>query len=637
MKKLFLFSTAFIFSQFIFSQTIFTYGAKSVSKQEFIKAFNKTPNPDSNRSAALKEYLNLYINFKLKVQAAYDEKLDQTTDYKNESDNFKSQLAESEINDQANISRLEKEAFLRSQKDIHLSQIFIPVQPGGDTASAFQDINRAYNDIKNGKNFIDALNAYGDPAIKDSKGSIGYITVFSLPYEIENIVYDLKPGEISKPFHSAIGYHIFRDDEERKAAGKRLISQILFAFAPEATDAEKIAQGKKADSVYNLLKQGTDFETARLQFSNAPQTNVQSFEVGVGQYGGDFERRVFALKDSGEISKPFETPYGYNILKLIEIKPVSTDSGDVNTKANLQQIIENDQRLIGAKRALVSKWMAVIKYKPATYNTQDLWKFTDSSIENKSAKNLIDISKETILFSFAKQNITVADWTQFAKAEKFSGDNLGKKPYPDLMKEFIIVECGIYYRAHLDEYDPSLLQQLKEFNEANLLFAAMDKHVWSKAGADSAGLVNYYNQHREKYMWSKGLSALVITANSKDIAEEAAQKIKANPANWKKIIATYGSNATVDSSRFEDGQLPTQQSGPFSTGFTSAPEKNINDNTYSFIYVTNIYDAPAQRSFDDARGMVINDYQQVVEDKWIASLKQKYPVKVNEDVFKSIQ
>ncbi len=636
MKKILCFLIAIFTLQVIFSQTLFSYGNKTVRKDEFLKAFNKTPNPDSNRAEALKEYLNLYINFKLKVQAAYDEKLNESADFKMESDNFKAQLAENIINAQANISQLISEAFQRSQKDIHLSQIFIPVQ-NNDTATAFQQINKAYADLQNGKNFEDAVMLYADPSLHNSKGDLGYITVFSLPYEIENIVYALKPGEFSKPYRSAIGYHIFKNDDERKAVGKRLVSQILFAIAPEATDAEKKAIKQKADSVYHLVTTGTDFETARQQFSNASETNIQSFEVGVGQYGNDFEQQVFALKNAGDISKPFLTAYGYNILKLIEIKPVSTDSTDVSAKADLQLIIQNDGRLNVAKRNLITKWLVITQYKKGSYNDAALWKYTDSFLLNKSIKNSSLINKKTILFSFAKENIPVSDWLDFVKAEKQSGDKLGNKPYPALMKEFVNIRCSAYYRAHLDDYDTALRQQLDEFNEANLLFAAMDKHVWSKAGADSLGLVQYYNPHRSKYTWGKGLSALIITANTNEIANEIANKIKSDPENWRKIIALYGNNASGDSSRFEDGQLPTQQPGPFVKGYISAPEKNSNDNTFSFIYVNEIFTTPAQRSFDDARGMVINDYQQVLEDKWIASLKERYPVKINEEVFESIR
>jgi peptidyl-prolyl cis-trans isomerase SurA len=459
-----------------------------------------------------------------------------------------------------------------------------------------------------------------------------------LPYEIENVVYALPVNGFSKPYHSSLGYHIFKNAGERKAVGKRVVSQILFAVAPDADDGGKQIVAQKADSVYNLLMNGADYETARLTYSNASNAqNTKTFEVSVGQYGSDFEQQVFALKNAGDISKPFATPYGYNILKLVEIKPAANDSNDVTQRAELQEAIEKDGRLNTAKRNLINNWFGITQYKTAAYNKDELWQFTDSSLKNNSTKNIKSIYKQTLLFSFAKLNVFATDWVQFVKAERSSGDKLGKKSYPEMMKEFVNMSCGNYYREHLDEYDNSLRKQLNEFNEANLLFAAMDKHVWEKAGADSAGLLQYYKAHQSKYMWGPSVSALVVSADTKENATAAAAKIKANPAQWHFIVNAYGTSVTADSSRFEQGQLPVAQQGPLTKGFMSQPQKNESDAYYTFIYVTQVYQQPTQRSFDDARGMVINDYQQVVEDRWIASLKQKYRVKVNDAVLKSIE
>ncbi len=636
MRKLLFVSTILFFSQPIFSQTLFTYGSKKVSKEEFIKAFDRTPNPDSNRAAALKEYLDLYINYKLKVQGAYDEKLNENAEYKTEADNFKSQLAENVINQQANIVQMEHEAFERGQKNIHLRQIFIPVSNDADSAHALTEITKAYSDLQGGKSFDEVLATYSDEATQKTKGDLGYVTVFTLPYEIENIVYALHTGGYSKPYRSSIGYHIFKNEGERPALGKRVVSQILFAVAPDATDDQKQVVAKKADSVYALLQHGASFETMRLTFSNVPGAiNKKPFEVGVGQFAGAFEQQIFALKDSGEISKPFETPYGYNILKLIKNEPVLKDPTDAETKAALQQEVVNDGRLAIAKRNLIANWLKITGYKPAVYNADTLWAFTDSSLKDKAKMPFKTITKKTVLFSFAKQNVTANDWVEFAQAKKASDKTMDKKSYPGLMKEFVNISCGNYYRAHLDELDTSLRQQLKDFNEANLLFAAMDKHVWTKAGSDSAGLQEYYSAHKPKYMWGPSLSAVVISADTKDNAMDAAATMKKSPSNWRSIASSYGAGVTGDSSRFEQDQLPVQAQGPFEKGFISVPQKS-GDN-YIFMYVTQVYPQQTQRSFEDARGMVINDYQQVVEAKWVAALKQKYPVTVNEAVLKSIK
>lgn len=108
-------------------------------------------------------------------------------------------------------------------------------------------------------------------------------------------------------------------------------------------------------------------------------------------------------------------------------------------------------------------------------------------------------------------------------------------------------------------------------------------------------------------------------------------------SSWRQITGNNGSDVIADSSRFELGQLAVADRTNFTPGLLTTPVKNANEGTYTFNYVINVYREPAQRTFEDARGMVTSDYQQVLEDKWIEELKKKYPVKVNEEVFKSIK
>ena len=641
MRKLFpLIITATLLCSTAHSQTLFTYGTKPVSKDEFLKAFNKNPDTTGSREEKIKEYLDLYVNFKLKIQAAKDEKLNLDESYKSESENFKNQLTENYINEQANINGLIKEAFERSKKDILLSQVFVEAKPGSDTTQAYSIIKQAYNDLQSGKDFADIAAEYSsDESVKNAKGQIGYITVFTLPYEIENIVYSLKPGAYSNIYRSGAGYHIFQNVSERPAVGKRKIEQLLLATPPGASDEDRTSAGQLADSIYQQLLKGASFENMIQQFG-APTTSIDetnSMEVGVGQYNTDFENQVFSLKKAGDISKPFTTSYGYNIVKLIEIIPIVTDENDVINRAHLQEIVEQDNRLAIAKDALIEKWMKQTKYVPATYNEKGLWAYTDSSLNKGKAIPLYkNIAPQTVLFSFAKQKVTASDWIKFNIEAKQINASYANADYNTVMKQFIKTSCSNYFRSHIEDYYPPIAGQVQEFNEANLLFAVMDKHVWSKAAQDSAGLKNYYTQHKQQYTWQPGVSALVVSSGSKDIIDSIALQVKNNASAWRTVVSRYNNTAVADSSRFESGQLPVKQEVPMQKGFMSQPELNDAGDAYTLVYVFDVFSNIEPRSFDDARGLVINDYQQVLEQKWIAELKKKYPVKINDTVAKNL-
>ena len=270
-------------------------------------------------------------------------------------------------------------------------------------------------------------------------------------------------------------------------------------------------------------------------------------------------------------------------------------------------------------------------YKPATYDAATLWRYTDSASTGRPVTSFKTINKNTVLFSFTKQKITVADWLQYMPLQT------AQISYPQIMHEFVNYATTNYYKNHIEDFNTAIKPQLVEFNNANLLFAAMDKHVWTKASQDSAGLLKYYNANKEKYRWTPGADAVVFSAGSKQIADEVAAKIKANPAGWRAIVDSYGSLVQADSSRFERDQLPVKGDVALQQGYISTPEQNDAQDGYTFVYITKVHTQPEQRSFEDARGLVINDYQQVVEAKWIEDLKKKYPVVVNQQVFASIK
>lgn len=241
------------------------------------------------------------------------------------------------------------------------------------------------------------------------------------------------------------------------------------------------------------------------------------------------------------------------------------------------------------------------------------------------------------MFSFAKQNIKAGDWVQYVRSVRNSPNENSKNTYPELFKEFVQSAADEYYRKNLADYNPRFSRQIKEFKEANLLFGMMEKNVWSKANADTAGLLRYYDLNKSKYTWLPGADAIIVTCNSHTLAINIQQKLKDSASAWRTITGNHGNDVVADSSRFEFGQLAVAERTNFTPGLLTAPVKNANEGTYTFNYIVKVYRESALRTFDDCRGMVISDYQQVLEDKWLVELKKKYIVAVNEAVFKSIR
>ena len=621
----------------VFGQPLFTYGNKSVSKQDFLTAFNKNPPTKEERRKALDEYLGLYINYKLKVQAGYDEELNKQPSFIEESKNFKRQIADNVINDEVGIKALTKEAMLRSMKDIRVAQVFVEIIKKGDTLKAYQQITAAYKALQAGKAFGDVAAEFSsDVATKKSKGDLGYITAFTFSYPIENEIYKLKQSTYSKPYKSSFGYHIFKNVSERPALGKRKIAQIMIATPPNASEEVKKQYLSRADSVYNLVKGGEAFDKMATEYSNDYKTANNGGEIGnigVGQYNADFEKQVFALQNVGDVSNPFASAYGYHILKLLDKTPAPKETDDADALASVKQLVEKDERLaIFKKNLLNNKWLHVTKYKPWAYDTAAFRAYTDSNILGKISNGIKNISDTAVLFAFEKKKIYAADWAVYIT-------KLLSNPivdYSTIMKDFVDISCTQYYADYLEFYSESMKEQTKEFDEANLLFAAMDKHVWGRNGIDVERLKDYYKNHKQEYQWNASVTALVVNAKTKELAIEVANKLKQSVNDWHGITTNYGADVNTDSGRFEVSQLPLKQHINNKEGFISEPEKNANADGYSFIYVITPHPLKEQRNFDDAKGAVTNNYQQVLEKEWIASLKKKYPIVVKQVVWQTI-
>ncbi|MBL7700891.1 MAG: peptidylprolyl isomerase [Ferruginibacter sp.] len=626
-----------------FSQTLFTYGGSPVDKAEFIRAYNKNKTPVADKEKAMREYLDLYVKFKLKVKAAMDMHLDTLPQLQYDAQSFRTQIEESYLNNEKALNDLTNEAFTRSQKDIHVLHFFVPVGQAPapeDSLKAYTSINASYAALKAGKTDYDNLSPAAPVRVKYS--DFGFITVFSLPYEYENIVYGLKMGETSKPYRSKNGWHVFKLVAERKAVGKWKIAQILLSFPPNVSEEGKRATGKKADSIYQLLIKGEDFGKMARWFSDdkvSYSNNGEMAEFGSGKFEASFENEVFKLTRDKEISQPFLTEYGYHIVKRISQSPVLSDRNDAANLFDLKQKIQQDSRINFAKDQFVKDiFKQVGLKKTGTVPDAELFRYADAVIANpasETANTTLYPSTGKTIYTYARSKLTVKDWLDFVRNYKGSGELYQGENNAALLEKFISTSVMEYYKKHLEDYNADFRYQMDEFKDGNVLFEIMERNIWGKASSDQAGLQQYYNDNKSKYLWNASAGVIVFNCTNKAIAEEARAALMKGKG-WRKIAEESNNNVQADSGRFELSQIPVTIDTKVPEGFVSEINVNPVDGNISFIKLINQYSAGLQRSFEEAKGMVINDYQNVLEEKWIGELKVKYPVKINEIVFQSV-
>ena len=643
-RKLFLIP-ALTFSLFstVTAQPLFTCDGRSVSKEDFLKAYNKNNTGEKATQKNYRDYLDLYIRYKLKVRAAYDQQMDTLAGQRTELQNFRAQVAENYLKDEESLDKMVKEVYVRGQKDLHLAHIFIALPKNAspaDTARAYAKAWEAYNTLKRGKKFGETAQAFSDdPSARNNGGDIGYITVFTLPYELEGLAYSTPAGQFSRPFRSRAGYHIFKILGERPSLGRIKVAQILVAVPPGAAEATRQAARIKADSVYTLLGQGADFAAMARSLSGdnlSYQNGGELPEFGIGKYDSIFEATAFGLYRDGAVSAPIPSPFGYHIIRRIARKPFPRE-WDKETEASLRLQVTNDPRIAISRKALLTRIYQQTDFSAAQYSEADLWAFTDSVVLSRMPMSSYrNLSYTTVLFSFSKQSFTVKDWLDYAKSVRSGRPGNNNRTDKEVFEQFREKEALAYYRNHLEEYNKDFAFQLTEFKEGNLLFEIMQKKIWDKASTDSAGLRNYYEAHKDKYWWEASADALLLTCNNQKTAEGLKNALTGNTGNWRRLADTAGAAVQADSGRYELAQIPVPEKTAFSPGLFTAFFTNKTDNTVSFSYILNVYNERSPRNYKDARGFVINDYQLYLEDQWIAELKKKYPVIVNETVLNSL-
>jgi peptidyl-prolyl cis-trans isomerase SurA len=192
-----------------------------------------------------------------------------------------------------------------------------------------------------------------------------------------------------------------------------------------------------------------------------------------------------------------------------------------------------------------------------------------------------------------------------------------------------------YYRSHLEEYNSEFRYQIEEFKEGNLLFEIMERMVWSKAANDTVSLKKYYADNKAKYLWGPSADVLIFNCSNKKSAEATIALVNKG-TDWRKIAEESNSLVQSDSGRYELTQLSLPASITPKEGMITPITENITDATAGFMKIVRIHNANEQRSYDEAKGLVTNDYQNILEEKWIAELKKKYSVKVDDKVFQSL-
>ena len=210
MYKIFLFFFCFSFS-FSFSQNekdlLFTVSDSPVYTEEFHRVYNKNIDliKDSDQRD-VQTYLDLFINYKLKLAEAYSLDLHKENAYLKELNKYAKQLQNSYLTDKKTEEKFLKEAYERTKYEVKVSHVLIRYSESDkDSIKVIQKLKNFRNDFLelNIENFNKKHNKNNEYIVED----LGYFSAFKMIYNFENVAYDTQIGEVSLPFKTKFGYH----------------------------------------------------------------------------------------------------------------------------------------------------------------------------------------------------------------------------------------------------------------------------------------------------------------------------------------------------------------------------------------------------------------------------------------------
>jgi peptidyl-prolyl cis-trans isomerase SurA len=645
----------FVTGQKTDDRVLLNIAGEDVTAGEFMYVFNKNNfSKEENDTNAVREYLQLYINFRLKVREAESLGMDTLESFRKELEGYRKQLAQPYFNDEEVSEELLKEAYERKLWDIRASHILIRLDknaPPEDTLKAYKKAVETRNRILGGEDFgTVAAEVSEDPSARDTeatqyrparkgnRGDLGYFTVFDMVYPFETGAYSTEVGKISQPVRTDYGYHLIRVTDKQPALGQAQVAHVFVAIPPNPNATDSLQKKMKIDGAWDKLKSGSSFEEVVLEYSEDKSSSGNGGKLpwfGSNRMVPEFIIQTRNLKDTGDLSEPFTTSFGWHIIKLIGKKPVGTFEEE---EFGLKNRLDKDMRNSLSEEAVIIRIKNEYGFKEYPKSKDALFATLDTNLLNGEW----DVSKAAGLdkpvFSLGDRKFTQQELAQYIASRQNKKPSDVKTFFNETYDSFVKENIIAYEDSRLEEKYPDFRMLVQEYHDGILLFDLTDKNVWSKAVRDTSGLKAYYQANPGKYMWDTRFSASLVTIlHPSDVDAEGLKKMFAEGKSTEDILAAYNSDTTmnilIENGKFSKGDSPVVDRVKWKTG---ASELLDTPEGPAFVYGYEILE-PEPKSLDEARGLVTADYQSWLETQWIQELRAKYPVTVKEEVLVTLK
>lgn len=639
---------------------LLTINEKPYTVGDFMYIYQKNNQETQIDKKTIDEYLDLYINFKLKVAAAEEAGIDTTAAFKKELQNYyKQAIPRYMVDEEAEQMALSK-AYSRSCVDRVVSHIAVKCPDDAtaeEEAAALEKINRARVRVTTGlpvvvgkgkraktkpgvvEDFnIVAAEMSEDPSVTVNQGHIGVVRPFRFIYSFEQAAYNTPIDSVSEVFRSPFGFHILK--VEREMPHEEMSAAHIMLMTPRNNDSISAVAKMRIDSLYEVVKAGADFSQIAAQYSEDRSSAMRGGHLGYfskGQMVIEFERTAFALEHDGDISEPVKSQYGWHIIKRLDRRGVlPLDSARTALAKNIKRSPDYQQEI---ENHFVNKLKQEYSFTENTAAFDSLIALANTQGQLDSLFFATALGMHDVLFTISNRPYTQHDFALYLQSNSKSNSRIAERIVKEKYGKYIAAELRQEEENHLTEKHEELRNLVGEYHDGILLFEVSLKEVWDKASADTAGLTAFFNEHKKEYKWDKPrYKGYVLYCKDNDVAKAAKQIIKS--ANPDSISSYLNKRLNLDSTVYV-----RYEKGLWKQGDNAAVDKyglKIKKAEYTPMeelpVVTLIgKKLKAPEEYNDERGLVTSQYQDYLEQQWIAYLRQHFTYKVNEDVLQALK
>ncbi len=627
------------------AQNVLNFAGETVSAEDFAHIFKKNNRDSVITAESLDEYMELFIDFKMKVKAAEDLGMDTVTSFINELAGYRKQLARPYLVDNQLLDALVAQAYDRTLEEVRASHLLIKLgkeATPADTAAAWGKAEAMKERITSGEDFASIARSRGgsdDPSVKDNGGDLGWFSAFMMVYPFEDACFKANEGDVLGPIRTRFGYHIIKVTGRRSARGELRCAHIM--IRPDAEKGGPEEAKTKIDALAAEIASGADFSELARQHSADQSSRTKGGELpwfGTGRMVESFEEAAFGLKADGSVSEPVQTQYGWHIIKRLEYKAPPTFD---EAKRDLEKRLQRDSRSEQVRESFIEKRKAEYGFNIDEKRFGQLAAATvvDSTLNEVVVKK--GLGKKTIL-SVGEDKTRVSDFVAFvnAKRERIDvTDRTAEQVLQEALDSFGEELVIAYEDARLEAKHDDFRLLMEEYHDGILLFELTDRKVWSRAVKDSIGLQAFWDENQDNYHWKTRLSSRIYRCSDAATAQQIMDVATAGgdvETTRREMISENPLSITLEEARLETGLNPVVDAAYATLGGPGISETEQVDGQLRFVEILSVT-PPGPKTLDEARGKVIADFQDFLEQSWIAELRAKYAFEVNREALHAIR